>query len=86
MIRSTFPLGPKLEGKITNIEYGTYAVSDVRLDGSLEKNLLKFDLLSHYPLAKMDMSLNATLHKKKVNAMLIARRAKTWPVRHALYE
>ena len=62
----------KLEGKITNIEYGTYAVSDVRLDGSLEKNLLKFDLLSHYPLAKMDMSLNATLHKKKVNAMLIA--------------
>lgn len=62
----------KLEGKITNIEYGAYAVSDVRLDGSLEKNLLKFDLLSHYPLAKMDMSLNATLHKKKVNAMLIA--------------
>lgn len=51
---------------------GAYAVSDVRLDGSLEKNLLKFDLLSHYPLAKMDMSLNATLHKKKVNAMLIA--------------
>lgn len=72
MIRSTFPLGLKLEGKITNIEYGAYAVSDVRLDGSLEKNLLKFDLLSHYPLAKMDMSLNATLHKKKVNAMLIA--------------
>ena len=34
--------------------------------------MLKFDLLSHYPLAKMDMSLNATLHKKKVNAMLIA--------------
>ena len=62
----------KLDGKITNIEYGTYAVSDVKLDGSLEKNLLKFDLLSHYPLAKMDMSLNATLHKKKVNAMLIA--------------
>ena len=44
----------KLEGKITNIEYGAYAVSDVRLDGSLEKNLLKFDLLSHYPLAKME--------------------------------
>ncbi|WP_301705211.1 translocation/assembly module TamB domain-containing protein [uncultured Parabacteroides sp.] len=62
----------KLDGKITNIEYGTYAVSDVKLDGSLEKNLLKFDLISHYPLAKMDMSLNATLHKKKVNAMLIA--------------
>ena len=62
----------KVDGKISNIEYGTYAVSDVKLDGSLEKNLLKFDLLSHYPLAKMDMSLNATLHKKKVEAMLIA--------------
>lgn len=62
----------KLDGKITDIEYGTYAVSDVKLDGSLEKNLLKFDLLSHYPLAKMDMSLNATLQKKKVEAMLIA--------------
>lgn len=44
----------------------------MKLDGSLEKNLLKFDLLSHYPLAKMDLSLNATLHKQKVNAMLIA--------------
>ena len=62
----------KLDGKITNIQYGTYAVSDVKLDGSLEKNLLKFDLLSHYPLAKMDLSLNATLLQKKVNAMLIA--------------
>lgn len=62
----------KLDGRITDIEYGTYTVSDVKLAGSLEKNLLKFDLLSHYPLALMDLSLNATLHKKKVNAMLIA--------------
>lgn len=62
----------KLNGNITNIEYGTYAVSDVKMDGSLEKSLLKFDLLSHYPLAKMDLSLNATLHKKNINAMLIA--------------
>lgn len=62
----------KLDGKITNIQYGTYAVSDVKLDGSLEKNLLKFDLVSRYPLANMDLSLNATLRKKNVNAMLIA--------------
>lgn len=62
----------KLDGKITNIEYGTYTLSEVKLDGLLEKNLLKFDLLSHYPLAQMDLSLNATLLKKKVEAMLIA--------------
>lgn len=62
----------QLDGKITDIEYGTYAVSGVQLDGSLEKNLLKFDLLSHYPPAKMDMTLNATLEKEKIAAMLVA--------------
>lgn len=62
----------KVEGKINNIRYGTYGVSDVTFNGSLEKNLAKFDLLSKYPLAKMDMSLNATLHKEDIKAMLIA--------------
>lgn len=62
----------KLDGKVSNIQYGTSSVSDVKINGSLEKNLLKFDLLSHYPLAKADLSLNATLHRKKIGAMLIA--------------
>lgn len=62
----------KLDGKINDIRYGTSTVSDVTLTGSLEKNLLKFDLLSKYPLAKIDMSLNATLYKKEIKAMLIA--------------
>lgn len=62
----------KLDGKITDIRYGDYGVSDVSLLGSLEKNLAKFDLLSKYPLAKMDLSLNATLHEKEIKAMLIA--------------
>lgn len=62
----------KLDGKINDIRYGTSSVSDVTLTGSLEKNLLKFDLLSKYPLAQMDMSLNATLHRKEIKAMLIA--------------
>ena len=62
----------KLDGKITDIRYGDYGVSDVSMAGSLEKNFAKFDLLSKYPLAKMDLSLNATLHEKEIKAMLIA--------------
>ena len=49
----------KLDGKISDIRYGASSVSDVSIDGSLEKNLLKVDLLSKYPLAKMDVSLNS---------------------------
>ncbi|RHJ92961.1 translocation/assembly module TamB domain-containing protein [Parabacteroides bouchesdurhonensis] len=62
----------KLDGKISDIRYGTSSVSDVTFKGELEKNSLKFDLLSKYPLAKMDVSLNASLHKDDVRAMLIA--------------
>lgn len=62
----------KLNGKITDIKYGTSSISDVTLKGDLEKNLLKFDLISKYPLAQMDVSLNASLHKNEVKAMLIA--------------
>lgn len=62
----------KVEGKIYNIRYGSSSVSDVTLNGSLEKNLAKVDLLSKYPLAKMDVTLNATLHRNEVTGMLIA--------------
>lgn len=62
----------KVDGKISDIRYGASSVSDVTLNGSLEKNLAKFDLISAYPLAKMDVSLNGTLHRKEVKAMLIA--------------
>ena len=62
----------KLDGRITDIRYGNYNVSDVNLVGSLEKNFVKLDLLSKYPLAKMDMTLNATLLRKEIKAMLIA--------------
>ena len=62
----------KLDGKLTDIRYGNYNVSEVTMDGSLEKNFLKFDLLSKYPLAEMDLTLNATLLKKEIKAMVIA--------------
>lgn len=62
----------KVEGKISDIRYGATSVSDVTLSGSLEKNLAKVDLLSKYPLAKMDVTLNATLHQNDVKGMLVA--------------
>lgn len=62
----------KLDGEIADIRYGNYTVSNVTLGGSLEKNFVKFDLLSKYPLAKMDLTLNGTLTEKEVKAMLIA--------------
>lgn len=62
----------KVEGRISDIRYGASSVSDVTFSGSLEKNLAKVDLLSKYPLAKMDISLNATLQRKEVKGMLIA--------------
>lgn len=62
----------KLEGQISDIQYANYGITDVTLNGSLEKNFLKLDLLSKYPLAKIDLSLNATLHEKEIKAMLIA--------------
>lgn len=62
----------KVEGRISDIRYGASSVSDVKISGALEKNLAKLDLLSKYPLAKMDVTLNATLHREKVTAMLVA--------------
>ena len=62
----------RLTGKITDIYYGSASVSDVTVAGALEEHLLKLDLLSAYPLAEMDLSLNATLHANDVKAMLIA--------------
>lgn len=61
-----------IKGEIGDIRYGNSSLSKVTLNGSLEKNLLKLDLLSQYPLALIDMSLNATLRRKEIKAMLIA--------------
>ena len=62
----------QLDGKIANIRYGNSSVSDISMKGSLKEHLLQLDLISKYPLAQMDLTLNATLHKNDVKAMLIA--------------
>ena len=61
-----------LQGQIADIRFGTASASDIRLDGSLKNHLLQMDLLSRYPLAQMDLSLNASLYEKDIKAMLIA--------------
>ena len=62
----------RLEGHIEDIHYGSSSVSDVSIEGKLEKHLLQMDLRSLYPLAKLDVSLNASLRKERVEGMLIA--------------
>ena len=62
----------KIEGAVNDIRYGLTSVSDVRLKGSLEQHALQMELVSGYPLAKFDLSLNGELRQKDVKAMLIA--------------
>lgn len=61
-----------LNGKIGDLRYGSSSISDITLKGSLKDNFAIVELNSEYPLAKMDVTLNATLKKNLVNAMLIA--------------
>lgn len=62
----------KINGKVSDIKYGESSVSNITIDGSLEKNLLKADIISKYPLAELDLSFNASIKKNDVKAMLIA--------------
>lgn len=61
-----------IKGDISNIRYGNYSVSNIQLDGSLNNHLLQTTLTSQYPLAKMNLLLDATLYKEKINATLKA--------------
>lgn len=62
----------RAEGKIKDIIYGKRSVSDVNIDASLKENFAQVDLVSRFPLAEMDITLNATLKKNDISAMLIA--------------
>ncbi len=61
-----------IKGEVSNIRYGAYSVSDIQLNGSLRNHLLQVNLISHYPLADMDLSLEGTLYKEKTQATLKA--------------
>lgn len=62
----------KLKGKIADIRYGSSSVSDVSIDGSLKNHVADLQLASHYPLARMNLTLNATLHRNEVAGTLVA--------------
>ena len=62
----------KLGGAISDLRYGATSVSDISVKGTLKENNLLFDLVSRYPLIKMDVSLNAILKKESCKAMLVA--------------
>ena len=62
----------KVDSRIEDLHYGSSSVSDIRLNASLENQLAYVDVVSHYPLAQMDISLNASLKKEHIKAMLIA--------------
>lgn len=61
-----------VKGRIADIRYGSSSVSDVTLEGSLEKHRLRMDLRSAYPLAKLAVNLDATLRRKAVRGTLVA--------------
>ena len=62
----------KLDMQLSDIHYGSRTFADVSVKGALEKHFAQLDLVSHYPLAKMDISLNATLKEQDVKGMMIA--------------
>jgi len=62
----------KVDVRVADLRYGRSSVSDIRLEGSLENQLAKVDLISHYPLAQMDISLNASVKQDNLKAKLIA--------------
>ena len=61
-----------LEGKVTDLRYGSSQVTDISMQGSLKEHELLFDLNSDYPLVKMAVSLNASLRSENITAMLTA--------------
>lgn len=62
----------ELDGKISNIRYGTTTVSDVSLRGSFKEHLFDVVLDSRYPLAEMTLTLSGLFKKNKLEGMLIA--------------
>lgn len=62
----------RIEGKIADIRYGASSVSDVTIDGSLKNHQAALKLVSAYPLARMNLTLDATLRRNDVAATLIA--------------
>lgn len=62
----------RIEGKIAGIRYGASSLSDVTIDGTLKNHQAALKLVSAYPLARMNLTLDATLRPDDVTATLVA--------------
>ena len=62
----------KVDAQIADLRYGQSSVSDIQFKGSLENQWAMVDLTSRYPLAQMDISLNASIKKDDLKAKLVA--------------
>lgn len=61
-----------VKGKIYNIRYGLSSVSDVTIDASLKNHQAQAQVVSDYPFAKMNLSLDATLLREEIKGTLSA--------------
>jgi hypothetical protein len=61
-----------LKGKIDSVCYLTTALRNIDLSGSLKEHQAQFELKSTDSLAMMDITLDGTLQKEKVQGILIA--------------
>lgn len=62
----------RIEGRIADIRYGASSVSDVTIDATLKNHQAALKLVSAYPLARMNLTLDGTLRPDDVTATLIA--------------
>ncbi len=62
----------RLDATLSQIVYGSSSISNIVAQGSLNNHHLKFKLDSQYPLADMNIDLNAMLNKTRVEADLSA--------------
>ncbi|MDH6357978.1 translocation/assembly module TamB domain-containing protein [Parabacteroides sp. PF5-9] len=60
-----------INGRISDIQYGTMHIADVTLEGALKEHQTTFRLKSEYPVAHMDISFDGSIRKEETKGMLI---------------
>lgn len=60
----------KLEGRMSDIQYGTMAVEDITFSGSWKEHKVGLEVKSAYPTAKMDIMFNGTVRQESARGEL----------------
>ncbi len=61
-----------VKGDVNLFRYGSLAISDVNFTGSLQNNNVLLDLVSNYPLADMDLTVDGILRREAVSGTVAA--------------